>query len=58
MRNIENKKIVGNKASHVRDYGNEPYFVKKANKSKAFLEKNGFPQELLKKINNNSRLSR
>jgi hypothetical protein len=30
----------------VRDYGNDPYFVKKAKASKAFLEKNGFPKEL------------
>jgi hypothetical protein len=33
----------------VRDYGNEPLFIKKANESQAFLEKNGFPEELLKK---------
>ena len=33
----------------VRDYGNDPLFIKKANESQAFLEKNGFPEELLKK---------
>jgi hypothetical protein len=33
----------------VRDYGNEPIFIKKANESQAFLEKHGFPEELLKK---------
>lgn len=54
---MKNKKIVCNKAEQVRDYGNDPYFVKKANKSKVFLEKNGFPQELLNKRNNHSRLS-
>jgi hypothetical protein len=41
-----NKSIVGKK---VRDYSNDPFFVKKANESKRFLEKNGFPEELLKK---------
>lgn len=30
--------------SCVRDYGNEPFFVKKANDSKWFLEKHGFPK--------------
>lgn len=33
----------------VRDYGNDPYFVRKANNSKAFLEKHGFPKELIDK---------
>lgn len=36
-------------SSKVKDYGNDPFFIKKANESKAFLEKNGFPEELLKK---------
>jgi hypothetical protein len=40
------KSVVSKK---VRDYGNEPLFIKKANESQAFLEKNGFPEELLKK---------
>jgi hypothetical protein len=40
------KKIVSNK---VKDYGNDPFFVKKTEKSKAFLEKHGFPKELLAK---------
>ncbi|MBT1700810.1 hypothetical protein KK083_28220 [Fulvivirgaceae bacterium PWU4] len=35
------------KRTAVRDYGNDPFFVKKAEKSKAFLEKNGFPEALL-----------
>jgi len=35
------------KVSHkVKDYGSDPFFVKKAKESKAFLEKNGFPKEL------------
>jgi hypothetical protein len=33
----------------VRDYGNEPFFIKKADESQAFLEKHGFPEELLHK---------
>lgn len=30
----------------VKDYGSDPFFVEKAQQSKAFLEKNGFPKEL------------
>jgi hypothetical protein len=38
------------KAVHkVKDYGNDPFFVKKAEESRIFLEKNGFPKEVLKK---------
>ena len=33
----------------VKDYGNDPFFVKKAEESKTFLEKHGFPKELLLK---------
>ena len=33
----------------VKDYGNDPFFVKKAEESKTFLEKNGFPKELMLK---------
>jgi hypothetical protein len=33
----------------VKEYGNDPFFVKKAKKSKEFLESNGFPEELLAK---------
>ena len=29
------------------DYENDPFFVKKANESKEFLEKHGFPKEAL-----------
>jgi len=35
--------------SKVKDYGNDPFFVKKAEDSKAFLEKHGFPKDLLVK---------
>lgn len=37
------------KKNKVKDYGNDPFFVKKAEESKAFLEKHGFPRELLLK---------
>lgn len=57
MKNLENKKVK-NQPNHVRDYGNDPYFVKKANKSKAFLEKHGFPNELLNKMSGKSHLPR
>ncbi len=37
-------------SNKVKDYGNDPFFVKKAKESKEFLEKHGFPKErLLKK---------
>lgn len=51
MENPVNKKAktTDDKREHVRDYGNEPYFVKRANKSRAFLEKHGFPKELVDK---------
>jgi len=32
--------------SVVRDYGNDPYFVKKADDSQKFLEKHGFPKDI------------
>jgi hypothetical protein len=32
----------------MKDYGNDPYFIKKDKESQAFLKKNGFPEELLK----------
>jgi hypothetical protein len=35
--------IISNK---VKDYGNDPFFVKKSKASKAFLEQHGFPKEL------------
>lgn len=53
MLSVVNKKQSINKSAkakgkkNVKDYGNDPFFVKKANEAKAFLEKNGFPKELL-----------
>ncbi len=32
----------------VIDFSNDPFFIKKGLESRAFLEKNGFPKELLK----------
>jgi len=52
---IKNKKPVRKKltkaviSNKVKDYGNDPFFVKKAKQSKEFLEKHGFPKELLVK---------
>jgi hypothetical protein len=34
-------------SNKVKDYGNDPFFVKKTAESKAFLEKYGFPKELI-----------
>ncbi|MES1159974.1 MAG: hypothetical protein ABUM51_04395 [Bacteroidota bacterium] len=35
--------------SKVKNYGTDPFFVKKAADSKTFLDKHGFPEELLLK---------
>ena len=43
------KKAKTRVSSKVKDYGNDPFFVEKAERSKAFLEKNGFPKELVTK---------
>jgi hypothetical protein len=36
-------------SDEVKDYSNDPAFIKMANESKVFLEKHGFPEELLRK---------
>ena len=36
-------------SNDVRSYCNDPYVIKKGEESKKFLEKHGFPAELLKK---------
>ena len=48
VKKVQRKKktIVSKK---VKNYGNDPFFIKKANESKRFLEKHGFPQELIPK---------
>ncbi len=44
-----NNEPKGKISKDVKSYGNDPYFQKKAKESKAFLEKHGFPKELLAK---------
>ena len=44
--NKSSKVVISNE---VGDYGNDPYVIKKGEESKKFLEKHGFPEELLKK---------
>ena len=34
---------------NMKDYSNEPYFVKKAEKAMAFLKKHGLPKSISKK---------
>lgn len=46
MKNLENKKTMSNVQNHVRDYGNDPYFIKKANKSKLFFGKKWIPERI------------
>lgn len=41
-------KILAKICKDVKDYGNDPTFIKRADESQAFLEINGFPAELLK----------
>lgn len=42
-----NKKPFKRKSGKINDYGNDPFFVKKGEESRSFLEKRGFPKELL-----------
>jgi hypothetical protein len=35
-------------SNEVKDYSNDPFFVKKADDSQKFLEEHGFPKEFLK----------
>jgi hypothetical protein len=44
---VEQKPAKPKSKARVKDYGNDPFFVKKAEESKAFLEKHGFPKDLL-----------
>jgi hypothetical protein len=44
------KKVVKSKGGRkIQDFSNDPFFVKKDEESKAFLEKHGFPKDLLTK---------
>ena len=46
---IKQKPARAKNSSKTMDYGNDPFFVKKAEESKAFLDKHGFPKDLLLK---------
>ena len=39
-------------SNDVKDYGNDPFFIKKNKKAKSFIQKNGFPSELLHILKN------
>jgi hypothetical protein len=43
------KKSKARISSKIKDYGNDPFFVEKARRSKEFLEKNGFPKEIMER---------
>lgn len=43
--NDNNRKIVVNK--NMKDHGNDPFFVKKAEASKKVIEKYGIPEKLV-----------
>lgn len=44
-RTCKNRKLPKATVSkEVKDYGNDPFFIKKANTSQKFLEKHGFPE--------------
>jgi hypothetical protein len=44
------KKVAKSKSGRkIKDFSNDPFFVKKAEESQAFLEKHGFPKDLLTK---------
>lgn len=46
----KDQKMFGNAiiSNEVRDYGNDPFFVKKADDSQKFLEEHGFPEDYIK----------
>jgi hypothetical protein len=49
MKQSKSKPSKTKSTKKVKDYGNDPLFIKKAEESRAFLEKHGFPKELLTK---------
>lgn len=45
----KNKRVIKSSvqvSDQVKNYGNEPFVLKKVRESKTFLEKHGFPKEL------------
>ena len=49
VRKISSMKSFAEVSQRVKDYGTEPFFIQKAKESKAFIEKHGFPKELVRK---------
>ena len=49
--NDKKEKRIGNAiiSDKVKDYGNDPYVLKKGKQSREFLKKHGFPKELLER---------
>jgi len=45
--NSPKKKFKATVSSRVKDYGKDPFFVKKAEASKKVIEKYGIPRELI-----------
>ena len=43
----DHTKSIAKVSKKVKDYGNEPYFVSKAEESEVFFKKNGFPKEVV-----------
>ena len=48
-RGVKKKAVPAKSKPKVKDYDNDPYFLKKDEQSRVFLEKHGFPEELLRK---------
>ena len=44
---MSRKPLKAKRTHKVKEYGNDPFFVQKAKESKAFLEKYGFPKQLV-----------
>lgn len=44
-------------SAKVKDYGNDPFFLKKAKDSQAFLEKHGFPKDLTVKLSRKTKVN-
>jgi hypothetical protein len=49
MKQSKSKPSKIKRAKKVKDYGNDPFFIRKGEESSAFLEKHGFPKELVTK---------
>ncbi len=47
-KNIRKRIVKDIISNEVTDYSKDPFFIKKAEESQKFLEEHGFPEELLK----------